>query len=678
MSDFIKTNLSLNNKELKQSKKTRLLKYNETLTYLSFSKSFKIPQQPLINSQPNYKPFILEEYPNESISQRDVYIDELFIYLPTYLIFSRPSSKSMKGHYYQYNVEQIHNVYTISFGLDFFNMDDLKKSLRTSLKINKNDIFMVCSYDMFHNIDLRITFIDDLKDYEIITYNNTIYSEEDIWEGAYVSEFIRTFKECDTLGYKKSWVSYDNDFLKMSDIKVEFQLFDLLIEYFPYSLKTGFASFRGFKELDYINNNMIIGIIKFFEMRQDGETLLKSFANKLIDHLDSHEGYLLLYLALINHFKIEDEAFMHLLNQAINFIKDPFLIKQYLLLQLSFFERNKEKKFIQICYEITVKLFKLSPNEAFSQLNLIKYLYLTNNLKYDLLEFQLVNNQTDNVDITKQSSRSIKNFHFDYLLTEYSNPEIKEVENIKILTHNSTFYNFPNSKHGYLNVIWNNKEIFEDYVIEQNYFELNNMDPEMIDLFEMQLKMTNNLLITSLIKDLLIMDESFLKYLLSINYKKSPNNIIENFLVVYKKTLTFIERNKFNANETLEGQQYEKLKLLCLSYYFLGMNQSCVNITETLLNFKFDRLIFELYLKSLKHMEAFNIAEILKNIVIGLSFENRFYDKVHFTVTKFVKMELIDKRHFNSEYLINESMRSIDSFINEKLVAMIIDFYTNI
>jgi len=464
----------------------------------------------------------------------------------------------------------------------------------------------------------------------------------------------------------------------MSDIKVEFQLFDLLIEYFPYSLKTGFASFRGFKELDYINNNMIIGIIKFFEMRQDGENLVKSFTNKLIDHLDSHEGYLLLYLALINHFKIEDEAFMHLLNQAINFIKDPFLIKQYLLLQLSFFERNKEKKFIQICYEITVKLFKLSPNEAFSQLNLIKYLYLTNNLKYDLLEFQLVNNQTDNVDITKQSSRSIKNFHFDYLLTEYSNPEIKEVENIKILTHNSTFYNFPNSKHGYLNVIWNNKEIFEDYVIEQNYFALNNMDPEMFDLFEMQLKMTNNLLITSLIKDLLIMDESFLKYLLSINYKKSPNNIIENFLVVYKKTLAFIERNKFDANETLEGQQYEKLKLLCLSYYFLGMYQSCVNITETLLDFKFDRLIFELYLKSLKHMEAFNIAEILKNIVIGLSFENRFYDKVHFTVTKFVKMELIDKRHFNSEYLINESIRSIDSFINEKLVAMIIDFYTNI
>ena len=229
MSEFTNIDVFFKNTQLKQSKKARLLKYKEPFTYLSFSRPFQTSDQ--FKATIPYKPFILEQIPYESLIQRDRIIENSAEYLPSSVVFSKPFNKYKKGHYYQYNIDEIHNISTVLHGLDFFNMDDLKKSLRKDVDFGKNDVFMVCGYDIFHNVDLRVTFMDDLRNYEIGLYNNEDGVEEvDVWEGVYASEFIRLFKECDGLEYKKSFISHETDHLRMSDIKVVFQLFDLLIK----------------------------------------------------------------------------------------------------------------------------------------------------------------------------------------------------------------------------------------------------------------------------------------------------------------------------------------------------------------------------------------------------------------------------------------------------------------
>lgn len=638
-------NYIIKNKERKQLKYNKLLKYNEPLTHLSTSKTFEISTVFKYEKQPDYKALILEETLNESIFKRDQGMDE-----STCLIFAKPFNKHMKGHYYKYNIDQINNVYTVCEGLDLFNMDELKHSIKTNFFIKENDVFMLCAYDMFHQVDLRITFMNDMKEYEIDLHNNDL-SEEVVWEGVYVSEFIRMFQTMDDYKTSNPHVSKLNDFCQMSNIKVEFQLFDLLMKYAPYSLQTGFDETCGFIEIDYINNNMIVAIRNFLSIRANGDDLLKMLLRKLIDYLDSHEVYLLMYLYLVNWFEIEDETFMNLINQAINFIEDPYLIKQYLILQLRFFERND--KFINICYIISKKLFELNPKDSFIQLNMIKYLYMTKSLEHDLSDLNL-NHEHNIKEKLEIPQLSLKNFHFDYLLTEYSNVEIKEVENIRILTNGNIFYNYPKSSNGYLNFIWDNDDIFKDSAM--------NHDTSMDDLLAMQMECYENILIN----DCLVKCTGFLSYLTKINFK-NENNSIKRYLYVRKKTLQYLNNTKSKDK-----------RLLCSSYYFLGMYESCMKISMDILNICFDRFVFDILLQSTKEIDDVDVSIVLKYITIALSFEVRFYNNVHLSITRYVKEVLMKKRGLTKEYLMDASVHVIDAFINEKIVKMIINFYNSI
>ncbi|CAI8496509.1 unnamed protein product [Hanseniaspora opuntiae] len=638
----------IKNKEKRQSKYNKLLKYNEPLAYLSTSKTYEVNTNFKHEKKPDYKALILEETLNESIAQRDDDVDK-----STCIIFAKPFNKHMKGHYYKYNIDEINNVYTVFDGLDLFNMDELRQSIKANFVLKADDVFMLCAYDIFHHTDLRITFMNDLKKYEIDF--DPEHAEEDVWEGVYVSEFTRMFQELDDYMNVETHVSKLDDFCQLSSIKVEFQLFDLLIKYAPYSLQTGFDKTSGFNEVDYLNNNMIVAIKNFFSARADGKDSLKMFLTKLIDYLDSHEVYLLMYLYLINWFEIEDEAFMNLVNQAVNVIKDPFLIKQYLLLQLRFFERNS--KYSNICFTISVKLFEISPKEAFIQLNLIKYLYLTKNFKTDLFDLELKHDHKDNTRLEKHQI-SLKNFHFDYLLTEYANAEIKEVENIKILTHGNVFFNYPESSNGYVNFIWDNKAIFEDSVTSNA--------ASMDQLLTMQMECYQNGLINNCLIKYKGVDKQFVNYLSNIT-SKDENNVIRKYLDVRKRTLSYLQ-------STAKRDE----KLICSSYYFLGMYESCIIVAIDILDFKFDRFVFNMFLQSTREVEDINLSVILKYITVAMSLEVRFYNNVHLAITQFVKEELMHKRGLNKEQLIDLSVSAVDAFINEKVMKMIVHFYNSI
>ena len=201
-------------------------------------------------------------------------------------------------------------------------------------------------------------------------------------------------------------------------------------------------------------------------------------------------------------------------------------------------------------------------------------------------------------------------------------------------------------------------------------------DGEMDNLFEEQISMENNKLVANLLKELITTDERFLKYILKTTTKENSNNVISRFLKVYKKSLAFVGENNMSNAVDITKDHYKKLKLLGLSYYFLGMYTSCMTVTEFLLNQKFDMFVFQIYLNTAKRLENVDITKLLKNIVVALSFENRFYDKVHFKIVKFLKQELMRKRKLSKEYLMNESIQVIDKFINEKLLRMLINFYT--
>lgn len=638
----------IKNKEQKQTKYNKLLKYNEPLTYLSRSRTYELNTTFKYEKKPDYKALILEETLNESILQRNNDVNK-----PTCMIFAKPFNKHMSGHYYKYNIDEINNVYMVCEGLDLFNMDELKQSIRTNFVFKADDVFMICAYDIFHHVDLRITFTNDMKKYEIDL--GTEYVEEDVWEGVYVSEFTRMFQKMDDYKSMRTYVSKLDDFVKLQSIKVEFQLFDLLIKYAPYSLQTGFDKTCGFNEVDYINNNMIIAIRNFFSVRADCDDLLKMFLTKLIDYLDSHEVYLLVYLYLINWFEIEDETFMNLVNQAVNVITDPFLIKQYLLLQLRFFERNSQ--YTDICHTISKKLFEISPKDAFIQLNLIKYLYLTKNFQYDLFDLDLKHEHNDNTTL-ETPQLSLKNFHFDYLLTEYANSEIKEVENVKGLTYKNVFYNYPESSNGYLNFIWDNMEIFGNSVMSD--------DGSKDELLSMQMECYKNALISSCLIECKEMDTKFANYLSDITLS-NQNNVIKRYLDVRKRTICY-----------LQSPTRKDKKLLCSSYYFLGMYESCMTIAKDILDTKFDRFVFDMFLQSARKVKDIDISIVLKHITVAMSLEVRFYNNVHFVISKFVKDEFMVKRGLSKEQLIDLNVSVIDTFINEKVMKMMVNFYNSI
>lgn len=572
---------------------------------------------------------------------------------PTCLIFAKPLNKHIKGHYYKYNIAEINNVYMVCEGLDLFNMDELKDSIRANFVFKPDSVFMLCAYDMFHNVDFRCTFMNDMKRYEIDV--DTEQTEEGVWEGVYVSEFIRMFQKLDDCKNAITHVSKLDDFCHMSSLKVEFQLFDLLIKYAPYSLQTGFDITSGFTEVDYINNNMIKAIRNFFSIRADGEALLKMLLVKLVDYLDSHEVYLLMYLYLINWFQIEDETLMNLVNQAVNVIKDPFLIKQYLLLQLKFFERSS--KYTTICYTISKKLFEVSPKDAFIQLSLIKYLYLTKNHKANLFDLDL-KHEHSNIKSVDTPQLSLKNFHFDYLLTEYANEEIKEVENIKILTHGNVFYNYPKSSGGYLNFIWDNKDIFEKSLMNENV--------SADGLLAMQMECYQNALINNCLIKSKELDSQFADYLSSISLK-NESNVVGRYLDVRKRTIRY-----------LQSPTKKEKKLMCSSFYFLGMSESCMKLAIDILDTEFDRFTFNMLLESAREANGIDLSIVLKHMTVAMSHEVRFYDSVHFAITEFVRKELMNKRGLSKEQLLDSTVLAIDAFINEKVMKMIVNFYNNI
>lgn len=108
------------------------------------------------------------------------------------------------------------------------------------------------------------------------------------------------------------------------------------------------------------------------------------------------------------------------------------------------------------------------------------------------------------------------------------------------------------------------------------------------------------------------------------------------------------------------------------------MYESCINVAIDILDFKFDRFVFDVFLQSTREVEDINLSVILKYITVAMSLEVRFYNNVHLAITQFIKEELMHKRGLNKEQLIDLSVSAVDAFINEKVMKMIVHFYNNI
>ncbi|XBW37517.1 hypothetical protein QEN19_003099 [Hanseniaspora menglaensis] len=660
----------------KLPKDHRLLKYNEKIAKdSSFTKKEQINVSNPASIQCNHKkiyPLVIQRTENECLTNRNNYISQItdsenpisanHLGLPS-MVSSLEINPSDITH-----SELILGLYFHLTGWYCFNMDNLKKFYNNILKINFNceGMFILCTYDLFHKVDLRIKFYAE-REYEILVYGSkdNHISEEDVWDGAFVSEFIRLMICHSTDKWSLPLQVVLEDIVDLEkDIKIEYELLETLLKYLPKCLMTGFDTTCGYNEVDYLNNNMTQAIIFFFKLEASDHPFLHIFLKKLTLLLDSHECYLITYLYLLVEFEVFDEYFMELISQVFNFIDDPYLVKQYLRLQLKFFERNEDMYF-DMCYEISKKMYQMDPVQPFVYLNFINYNYKAKNNRILLLlltENKNLNFKVDLIDSyyayyktfwsakfvanSFSNLQSLKSYEIEFFRRK-CDKHIRHIENVKNLIQGNTFFAFPCREHcGYLESIWNSKPLFEDMkahyfdtsITEEPLWEEKAIKNEPLkDLYKTQILLLKNITLNSLRKTI-ISDEVFGKMLVE-NVCNLPIKGLNILLDCYKQTL-----GKLTAYNESVVILAEEMSLVAHSFYFTGFYKKSFEILMFQLDEQFTiknfvllkQVITEWGLENLSFKKQ-EIDAILKFVVFGISYESRCFNDLQYSTVMFIK-----------------------------------------
>ncbi|OBA25204.1 hypothetical protein HANVADRAFT_54061 [Hanseniaspora valbyensis NRRL Y-1626] len=738
---------------IKLPKNQRLLKYNESMILskdgeLKEKDNFQINISNFITekcSHPRTCPLTIQNTERECISTRNDYITQItdsesIVYLnntgPPSMVCSLEMNPSDIT-----DPDLILGMYFHISGMLCFNMDNLRSFYESLFKISFHGVgmFLVCVFDVFHSVDLRIQFYDD-EEYNISLFgnnnnnsnnnsdnnnNNTNNNnsnnsnnnnsnninksaldlkEEDVWEGAFVSEFIRLMA-LHTSGEKWSLpmqvIAKDLVDLE-SEVKIKYELIQTLIKYLPKCLMTGFDTTSGFYEVDYLNNNMIKAMTTFFTLESDNNDhnnnnsnssnnsnnnniFLSYFLNEISLLLDDHEVYLITYLNFIVKFEIHDTYFMKLINQVFNLCHESFLIKQYLQIQLNFFERDLSNN-LNICYKISEKIFQIDPIQPSIYLNFIKYNHRIGNKK---ILFNLINENKQNsfkVDLfdsyyffyrnfwyenfvqknLNNMKYTLKHYELEFLRRKYGKV-IKNIENIKKLSKGKSFLAFPCREHdGYLETIWNNDKIFQE--MQNNYYF--NLDNGVIPLEQIEEEEEVNSLIKKIYRKQLVLmenvtvrkirktmleDESFAT-LLILNQKNFPIPIITQFLNCFKQTLQIISKT-----DNIIDIDPIQLSMLAFFYYFTGFHQKSFDILNFLLEKNFNinnykllqKVLIEDMFKKIK-LGKKEIQQLIKLNILAISYESRCFNELQYSNVIFIKKILL-KVVVDASYKVNES-----------------------
>ena len=750
---------------IKLPKNQRLLKYNESIILskdgeLKEKANFQINISNFITekcSHPKTYPLTIQNTERECITTRNDYITQItdpesIIYLnntgPPSMVCSLEMNPSDIT-----DPDLILGMYFHISGMLCFNMDNLRSFYESLFKISFHGVgmFLVCVFDIFHSVDLRIQFHGD-EDYNICLYGNNNknsnnnnnnnnnsdldFKEEDVWEGAFVSEFIRLMT-LHTSGEKWSLplqvITKDLVDLE-SELKIKYELIQTLIKYLPKCMMTGFDTTSGFYEVDYLNNNMIKAMTTFFTLESDynnnnndSNIFLTYFLDEISLLLDDHEVYLITYLNFIVKFEIHDTYFMKLINQVFNICHESFLIKQYLQIQLKFFERDLPNN-LSICYKISEKIFQIDPIQPTIYLNFIKYNHKLGNKKN---LFNLINKNKQHsfkVDlfdsyysfyrnfwyknfvqkILNNMKYTLKHYELEFLRRKYGKV-IRNIENIKKLSKGKSFLAFPCKEHdGYLETIWNNDEIFQE--MQSNYyFNSDNgvipLEQEQMEeveeeanslikiLYRKQLVLMENVIVRKIRKTMLE-DESFAT-LLILNQKNFPIPIIIEFLNCFKQTLQIISKT-----ENIIDIDPIQLSMLAFFYYFTGFHQKSFDILIFLLEKNFNinnykllqKVLIEDMFKRIK-LGKKEIQQLIKLNILAISYESRCFNELQYSNVIFIKkilltvvvddsykvnesnlkstqFEPIDKK----ELLIKKTLEVMTPFINKSLMNKIVSF----
>ena len=751
---------------IKLPKNQRLLKYKESIILskdgeLKEKDNFQINISNCITEKcfhPKTYPLTIQNTERECITTRNDYITQItdpesIIYLNNTGLPSMVCSLEMNPSDIT-DPDLILGMYFHISGMLCFNMDNLRSFYESLFKISFHGVgmFLVCVFDIFHSVDLRIQFHDD-EEYNISLFGNNNNNnsnnnksdldlkEEDVWEGAFVSEFIRLMA-LHTSGEKWSLpmqvIAKDLVDLE-SEVKIKYELIQTLIKYLPKCLMTGFDSTSGFYEVDYLNNNMIKAMTAFFTLESDynnsnndnkgNNMFLTYFLNEISLLLDDHEVYLITYLNFIVKFEIHDTYFMKLINQVFNICHESFLIKQYLQIQLNFFERDLSNN-LNICYKISEKIFQIDPIQPSIYLNFIKYNHRIGNKKN---LFNLINKNKQHsfkVDLFDSYYSFYRNFWYEnfveknlnnmkYALKHYEleflrrkyGKVIRNIENIKKLSKGKSFLAFPCKEHdGYLETIWNNDKIFQE--MQNNYyFNLDNgvipLEQEQLEkeeeeeeinsliknLYRKQLVLMENVTVNKIRKTMLE-DESFAT-LLILNQKNFPIPIITEFLNCFKQTLQIISKT-----DNIIDIDPIQLSMLAFFYYFTGFHQKSFDILIFLLEKNFNinnykllqKVLIEDMFKRIK-LGKKEIQQLIKLNILAISYESRCFNELQYSNVIFIKKILLkvvvdDSYKVNesnlksaqfepidkTEMLIKKTLEVMTPFINKSLMNKVISF----
>lgn len=683
--------------KIKQSKNERLLKYKESITTdadnLLFRGEINISNV-TTEKCPHLKafPLTIQNSENECLTRRNRNITQLTengnpLLMnntgPPSMVCSLEINPSDITH-----PDLILGMYFHIVGLYCFNMDYLRKFYDSIFKLAFHGVgmFLFCCYDIFHSVDLRVQFHGS-EEYTISLYGDKsgLIAEDDVWEGVFVSEFIRLMASHTSERWTLPMQVVMKDLVVFeTEVKIKYELIQTLIKYLTKCLFTGFDTTCGFNEVDYLNNNMIKAMINFFRLEADENHFLNYFLNEIAVLLDDHEVYLITYLNLIVEFEIQDSYFMELINQVFNFIHDPFLVKQYLRLQLKFFERDMDKYF-DICFDISKKLLEMDPAQPFLYLNLIKYSHKAGNqqllstlinynkqihLKVDFTDsyYSFYRNFWNEYFVEKSLTRecTLKSYELEFLRRKCGKV-IRNIENIGILTKGKCFFPGPCKEHeGYLESIWNNKMIFEE--MKSNYFfnadigvlqcNKNTTENDHVKvLYQKLLVLMDNVTLRD-IRTSMLEDESYTKLLIS-NQKNFPIEITQEFLSCYKQALEAISTiDRINHLELIQ------VSIFAYLYYFTGFYKKSYEILMFQLDNDFNINNFILLKKVLmeydvKKMELTKIEvdKLIKLTVLSISYESRCFNDLQYTTVMFIKKVLLN-------LLIKE-----DSALNEANVS---------
>lgn len=723
--------------KIKQPKNERLLKYKEPIATETDSLLFSGKVN--ISNATTEKCYHLKTFPlsiqnkeNECLSRRNHNILQLNDECgalrmnntgPPSMVCSLEINPSNITH-----PDLILGMYFHIVGLYCFNMDHLKMFYDGIFKLAFHGVgmFVFCSYDIFHSVDLRVQFYES-KEYTLSLYGDKseLVSEDDVWEGVFVSEFIRLM----AAPLSERWtlpmqvVMKDLVFLD-TEVKIKYELIQTLIKYLTKCLITGFDTTCGFKEVDYLNNNMIKAIINFFKLETEESHFLNYFLDEISVLLDDHEVYLITYLNLIVEFEIQDSNFMELINQVFNIIHDPFLVKQYLRLQLKFFERDMDKYF-DICFDISKKLLEMDPVQPFLYLNFIKYSHkagkqqllstLINSNKQLHLSVDLIDAYyffykkfwNDNfVEKTLTNESTLKGYELEFLRRKCGKV-IRNIENIGILSKGKCFFPCPCKEHeGYLETIWNNKKIFQE--MKTNYFfnsengvlhysENKTENDNVKILYRKLLVLMDNVTLREIRKSMLE-DESYTKLLIS-NQKKFPIGIVQEFLSCYKQALNIISNmGQVNQLELIQ------VSIFAYLYYFTGFYQKSYEILIFQLNNDFNinnysllkKVFLECNMKKMK-LSKNQVDTLVKLTILAISYESRCFNELQYSTVIFIKkvlltlllqeMSAINESNLGyktptlaekTDLLVKKFLEVMTPFINKSLMNKVVSFLKQI